>query len=71
MGFPIRRSAFLPVLLVLFVSALAAPAQVRNSFQARSHQSSAVSMVYRLFVPKSYTAVRKYPLLVALHGVGE
>lgn len=68
MVLPIRRSIFLHVLLV---SALAASAQVRNSFLARSHQSSAVSMVYRLYVPKSYTAGQKYPLLVALHGVGE
>lgn len=68
MPFPIRP--IIPALGFL-LSALDAPAQVRNSFEPRSHQSSAVSMVYRLYVPKAYTAGQKYPLLVALHGVGE
>lgn len=60
-------AAVLPLTLAVAVSR----AQVRDSFQARSHQSAAVNMVYRLFVPKGYSATRPYPLLVALHGVGE
>lgn len=41
-------------------------------FQARSHKMGAnKSIVYRLFVPKGYTATKKYPLMLTLHGAGE
>jgi len=62
---------FAATALLLALAATAARSQVRNSFQARSHNTPAVSMVYRLFVPEDYSADRRYPLLVALHGVGE
>jgi predicted peptidase len=42
-----------------------------QEFQARSTKLPAVTMYYRLFVPKNYTASNKYPIVVALHGVGE
>lgn len=28
-------------------------------------------MYFRLYVPRSYTKTKKYPLVVTLHGVGE
>lgn len=62
---------FAAAALLLALTSTLGQAQVRNSFQARSHTSPSVSMVYRLFVPKDYSATRQYPLLVALHGVGE
>lgn len=57
-------------LLALMASAPVA-AQVHNSMQGRSFKLASENMVYRLFVPKDYSASRKYPLMVAMHGVGE
>jgi predicted peptidase len=45
--------------------------QLQALFQARSFTSAQVSMVYRLYVPANYDPAQKYPLVVALHGVGE
>ena len=42
-----------------------------SEFQARSTKLPTATMYYRLFVPKNYTATKKYPVVVALHGVGE
>jgi predicted peptidase len=55
----------------------AAAAQPKSSswlttnFQARTHASAEVTMVYRLFKPAGYDSTRKYPIVVALHGGGE
>jgi predicted peptidase len=52
-------------------------AQPKNStwlttnFQARTHTSAQITMVYRLYVPTGYTPSQKYPIVVALHGIGE
>lgn len=66
---PFRGLAFIPLFLLSTVSLI--PAQIHDSFQGRAYQSTGVNMVYRLFVPKNYDAKRKYPMLVAMHGVGE
>ena len=42
-----------------------------TNFQARSYTSSQITMVYRLYVPTNYNPALKYPVVVALHGVGE
>jgi predicted peptidase len=43
-----------------------------SDFQARSYKvSAAKSIPYRLFVPKNYSAGKKYPVMLALHGGGE
>ena len=39
--------------------------------QGRSFKSGSNTIMYRLFVPKDYDAKRKYPLMTAMHGVGE
>lgn len=45
--------------------------QLQAMFQARSFTSSQITMVYRLYVPTGYDSTMKYPVVVALHGVGE
>jgi predicted peptidase len=45
--------------------------QLQAMFQARTFTSSQITMVYRLYVPTNYNAALKYPIVVALHGVGE
>lgn len=42
-----------------------------TNFQARSFTSPQVTMVYRLYVPVGYNRAQKYPIVVALHGIGE
>jgi predicted peptidase len=43
-----------------------------TNFQARTHTSAQVTgMTYRLFVPPNYNPALKYPIVVALHGIGE
>ena len=66
-----------PALLVL-AAATAAFAQnktatwLQANFQARSHTSTQVTgMTYRLYVPANYNPALKYPIVVALHGIGE
>jgi len=60
---------------------LAAAAQAQNkpaswltsNFEARTHYSTPASdsMKYRLFKPANYDPTKKYPIVVALHGIGE
>jgi predicted peptidase len=44
-----------------------------SNFQARTHYSvpRSDSMKYRLFVPVGYNPAVKYPIVIALHGIGE
>jgi predicted peptidase len=44
-----------------------------TNFQARTHYSVPVSdsMKYRLYVPVGYNPAQTYPIVVALHGIGE
>lgn len=42
-----------------------------TNFKARSFTSAQVTMVYRLYTPAGYTPTKKYPIVVALHGIGE
>jgi predicted peptidase len=61
------------------IALCAAQAQNKNStwlttnFQARTHYSvpRSDSMKYRLYVPVGYNPAQKYPIVVALHGIGE
>lgn len=46
-------------------------AWLQANFEARSHTSPTVSMVYRLYKPVDYDPTKKYPIVVALHGIGE
>ena len=61
------------ILLVLSVSASHVhsrdPSSPEAGFLARSyHSPSGETMLYRLYVPPSYVASRKYPLVLWLHG---
>jgi predicted peptidase len=59
------------VLLLLFTFTLAFTQGHTQDFKARSVKLPTAIMYYRLFIPKNYTAAQKYPVVVALHGVGE
>ena len=60
-----------------FIFALAAQllatAQTTDNFETRTQKGKSVnlSLPYRLFKPAGYTPSKKYPLVLALHGVGE
>jgi predicted peptidase len=41
-----------------------------GEFIARSHQSAAGQMPYRLFIPRGYDPQKRYPLILWLHGAG-
>ncbi len=63
----------------LLLCAAAAQAQNKSAnwlttnFEARTHYSTPASdsMKYRLFKPANYDPTKKYPIVVALHGIGE
>jgi hypothetical protein len=61
---------------VCFLFLLLAPCSVScapsDSMQAGSIKlSNGTTMFFRLYVPKSYTGTKKYPIVVTLHGMGE
>jgi poly(3-hydroxybutyrate) depolymerase len=41
-----------------------------DKFMARTFRTTAVTMPYRLFIPKNYDPKQRYPLLLWLHGAG-
>jgi len=49
----------------------AAEAASISDFVARTHRTVYDTVVYRLFVPAGYSAARRYPLILTMHGVGE
>lgn len=62
--------------IALFITILSAAgnpdAAAVSDFQARTFRiSNSKSIPYRLFVPKNYSAGKKYPIMLALHGGGE
>lgn len=67
----------LPALLASL--ALAVPTLAQNksnswlssNMQARTFAITGATMHYRLFVPANYDPTKKYPIVVALHGIGE
>lgn len=70
-----RRFIVSPVTLisVLIWTALSTAQQTRESdlFEARTTKLQQTNMHYRLFKPRNYDPTKKYPVVVALHGVGE
>lgn len=48
-----------------------ADAQVHTRMDGRSYRQGNTTMMYRLFIPKDYDAGKRYPFVVATHGVGE
>lgn len=65
----IFRRVALPSLL--FASSAFTQTQEANLMEARKVRLQTAEMGYRLFKPKNYDATKKYPVVVALHGVGE
>ena len=67
-----HRFLFLPLLFLLSCVSLHAKTQQPNpadGFLARSyHSAGGETMQYRLFVPPGYSAARKYPIVLWLHG---
>jgi len=66
-------------LALLGLSPAPAGAQMKSAswlttnFQARTHYSTprSDSMKYRLYIPAGYNPAQKYPIVIALHGIGE
>lgn len=67
-----HRFLFLSLLFLLACASLRAKTQQPNpadGFLAHTHRSpSGETMQYRLFVPPGYSAARKYPIVLWLHG---
>ena len=67
-----RRFLFLSLLFLLACGSLRAETQQSDpadGFLARSYRSpSGETMQYRLFVPPGYSAAKKYPIVLWLHG---
>ena len=60
------------VCLLLSVMMFQGFAKVADSMIAGSTKlSNGLTMYFRLYVPRSYTPTKKYPIVVTLHGVGE
>src|SRR5689334_20364604 len=58
-----------PAALPLFLAAFSpTAAQDHLLFEARTYKSAAVTLPYRVFIPKGYTPTRKYPLVLGLHS---
>jgi predicted peptidase len=74
-----RAHLLFSTLTAVLLTAVAARAQnktatwLQQNFQARTHYSvpRSDSMKYRLYVPVGYNPAQKYPIVVALHGIGE
>jgi predicted peptidase len=66
----VSRVTLLSVLL-LAASSLAQQSRESDLFEARTTRLQATTMHYRLFKPRNYDPTKKYPVVVALHGVGE
>jgi predicted esterase len=62
-------TSVLALTLALAFQGLAAPSDSMQSGSTRL--SDGTTMVFRLYVPRSYTKTNKYPIVVTLHGVGE
>lgn len=76
MGVHVRLDSSIRFAMVLLAAGGWAPKLAEGvdvvDFQARSHKMGTnKSIVYRLFVPKGYTAAKKYPVMLTLHGAGE
>lgn len=67
-GLILRRVVLLPLLSASFAFTQTSEA---NLMEARKVRLQTADMGYRLFKPKNYDATKKYPVVVALHGVGE
>lgn len=62
---------FLPILLLLVMTATLSAADVKDLYEARTFQSKTGELKYRLLEPKGYDAAQKYPLVIFFHGAGE
>jgi predicted peptidase len=75
----LQRTAFLASVVLAAFGASDSYAQNKTStwlttnFMARTHRPATVadSMKYRLFKPANYDTTKRYPIVVALHGIGE
>ena len=68
----IKQVLSILVTLVLGLAGSALPqAAITSKFAFRDHYWQGQRLPYRLFVPESYSAPQKYPLVLTLHGSGE
>lgn len=68
----LRARIWVPALILLSATVPAGARGTRDSdrMQDKTFQSSAGPLKYLLFVPKDYSASRRYPLVVSLRGSG-
>lgn len=66
-----RRFHAVPVFLLASFGWGQAQTPESQRSQARSVRLQSTTMQYRLFVPAGYSASKRYPIVVSLHGVGE
>lgn len=59
------------MLLLLSTTAALADKPVETGFLNRVLKQGDTSMPYVVYVPRDYTATKKYPIILFLHGVGE
>lgn len=59
-------------LLLIFTSLKAQTVdEIIAKFEKRSHTFGSTTLPYRLFIPKNYSPMQSYPLVLCLHGAGE
>ncbi len=57
--------------LTVGISQSHSQSSIVSKFVARSFTQKDTTVIYRLFVPETYTSAKKYPIVLALHGAGE
>ena len=63
-----KKISFIPLLLLLFVSAFA---QDKDLFLKKKYVQGNDTLLYRILYPVNYKENKKYPLILFLHGAGE
>lgn len=64
-------SALLPAMLVLVLFASGSPLRRETGFLDRTVRIAARSYRYQVFVPTGWTARKRWPVILFLHGAGE
>jgi len=67
-----KKAIFIPVLLfICLLSPVFLKAQNSSSFDRGSYIVKGDTLPYRILFPQDFDPVKKYPLIIVLHGAGE